>query len=431
MTDPVEVRRCAYAAITAVERDGAWSTTAINDAVDTLADARDRRFAAHLAYDTIRWQGPLDVVLGFALERPINRVEPALRRVLHLGLHQLLHMRVEAHAAVDTSVELAKTVVPRKRARAAAAFVNGVLRNVGRHPEWSQPPDEVLDSAGHLAYVTAHPVWIVDELLNRFDRQRVCDILVADNDAPGVTLRAVGHRDELIEQLRLAGHDAQPGRSEYAIRVPGADPRRLRAVATGQAVVQDEASMRVVEALGLRPGDRILDLCAGPGGKAAYAAQLAQPGGTVVAVEFHHHRATLIEQLARRLNVPIEVHTGDARTWDGSGGPFDIVLVDAPCTGLGTGRRRPEVRWRRTPGDITALAQLQHELLDAASRQVRSGGRLGYAVCTWTAAETVEVIDRFTQSHPRFAIQHQRQLWPDLDGTDGMFFAVLEDGNHR
>lgn len=426
MSDPLDVRRCAYTAITAVERDGAWSTTAISDAVADLDDARDRRFAAHLAYDTIRWQGPLDTVLAHALTRPISRVEPALRRVLHLGLHQLLHMRVEAHAAVNTSVQLAKSVVPRPRARAAAAFVNGVLRNVTRHPEWTRAPASDEDAVEHLAYVTAHPAWIVEELLERFGQQRAREILLADNEAPGVTLRAVADRDALITELRSGGHDAQPGSSMFAIRAPGVDPGRLDIVANGQATVQDEASMRVVEALLLRAGDRMLDLCAGPGGKASHAAQLVQPGGTVVAVERHQHRSKMIEQLAVRLSIPIEVHTADARSWNRSGGPFDVVLVDAPCTGLGAGRRRPEVRWRRTPDDVSALTTLQQELLDVASRHVRLGGRLGYAVCTWSAAETVDIIEAFIVGHRQFVVVDQRQLWPDTDGTDGMFYAVLE-----
>jgi 16S rRNA (cytosine967-C5)-methyltransferase len=207
------------------------------------------------------------------------------------------------------------------------------------------------------------------------------------------------------------------------VRAPGADPRRLSAVAEGRAVVQDEASMLVVAACGVERGDRVLDLCAGPGGKTTMLAQHADPTGRVTAVELHPHRAELVRQAAARVGVAVDVRTADATTF--TEGRYEVVLVDAPCAGLGTGRRRPEIRWRRTPGEVGELATLQRRLLVAAAERVAEGGRLVYAVCTWTEDETTSVASWLDDSHGRvLESEERRQLLPDADDTDGMFWAV-------
>lgn len=419
-------RRAALAAVRAVEEDGAWSNRAVPEAVGALPTARDRAFASHLAYDTLRWRGSLDHALAPVLRRPLAEVEPALRRVLHLGAVQLLHSGVPARAAVDTAAALAREAVPRRRADGAAGFVNGVLRALARRPDPAGLPDRDRDPVGHLALGTGHPPWVVRDLLARYDRDRTFAILAADNAAPGLTLRATGDREALLAELADAGVDARPGQAPAAVRAPGADPRRLDAVREGRAVPQDEASQRVVLAAEVRPGDRVLDLCAGPGGKTTYLAALAGRSGHVTAVELHPHRAELVAAAAGRQHLDVEVVVGDAAD-DAPPGPFDVVVLDAPCTGLGTGRRRPEVRWRRGPEDATALAAVQRRLLLAAAGRVRPGGRLVYAVCTWTQAETAAVADTLDAAgdddlEPR----GRTQLLPDVDDTDGMFVAVWE-----
>lgn len=183
--------------------------------------------------------------------------------------------------------------------------------------------------------------------------------------------------------------------------------------------------MLVVHAAGVQPGDRVLDLCAGPGGKTTHLATLAGPAGTVVAVELHDHRARQVAAAAAAMGLDVDVRVGDAT--DPPLEPddrFDVVLVDAPCTGLGVGRRRPEVRWRRTPEDVAALAAIQEELLAGAGRWLAPGGRLVYAVCTWTGAETEAVVAAATPDG--LVRTDSRQLLPDVDGTDGMFIATFE-----
>lgn len=417
-------RRAALAAIGAVEERDAYSNLAVPDAVGELPDARDRAFASHLAYDTLRWRGTIEWVLSRLLDRDLDAVEPALRRILSLGTLQLLRTDVPARAVVDTSVRLAQEAVPEGRARGAGGFVNGVLRNLSRRRDQLAWPDPTQDPVGWLALTTGHPEWIAADLLDRLGLDEARNALEADNDPPGLTLRAVGDRDALVAELRAEGIEASPGAlAPEAVRAPGGDPRRLRAVAEGRAVPQDEASMVVAHATRAGPGDRALDLCAGPGGKATHLATMVGEDGEVVAVELHPHRAELVRGAARRLGLEIDVREGDG-TDPPVEGEFDVVLVDAPCTGLGTGRRRPEVRWRRSPGDATTLAGLQARLLDAAALRVRAGGRVTYAACTWTEAETTGVARAFAE-RAGLTLEDERQLWPHRDGTDGMYHATF------
>jgi 16S rRNA (cytosine967-C5)-methyltransferase len=411
-----------------VDEDDAWSNTAVPAAVADLADPRDRALASHLAYDTLRFEGTLDWLLGHVVTRPLDDVEPALRRVLRLGALQLWRTDVPPHAAVATSVALAREAVPSGRAQGAGGFVNGVLRGLDRllrgdGPPW---PDPASDPVDHLVLTTAHPRWVVTDLLGRFGHARTQAILLADDAPPGLTLRATGDRDELLAELADAGVPATAGHAPDAVRAPGVDPRRLDAVAAGRAVPQDEASQRVVLAADVAPGDRVLDLCAGPGGKTTYLATRVGPDGpAVTAIELHPHRAAMVSDAAARQGVAVQVLEGDALAPPlADDARFDVVLLDAPCTGLGTGRRRPEVRWRRTPQDVTDLADLQRRLLRAAAYRVAPGGRLVYSVCTWTHAETDEVADAFDADARDLTAVSREQLLPDHDDTDGMFVAV-------
>lgn len=423
----VAARKAALMALTAIN-DGAWSTVAVNRAIDTLHDARDRRFAAHITYETVRWSGSIDKAIEAVSVRPLHQIEPALLNVLRLGVAQLLVSRVPARAAVDTSVTLAKQQTPKQRRAAAGGFVNGILRAIAKHGSgFAWLVDENADLTTKLSLTTGHPAWIVDALRERFDDNEVAAFLAANNDAPGVTLRAVAPRETVLEMLAAHGVDATPGRHERAIRTKQFDPSRAQLITDGSVVVQDEASMQVVDALDVTAGHRVLDLCAGPGGKALDIAQRVGPDGALVAIELHDARATMIRELATRLNFPVDVRVGDA-----TNPPlhpedlFDRVLVDAPCSGLGTSRRRPEVRWRKQPGDVDALAKLQTDLLEAAWRHTKPSGKLTYAVCTYTREETVAVRDAFRAAHPEAILVASKQLLPHVDDTDGMFFATWQ-----
>lgn len=425
--DPTGIapRLAALRALASVEERVAWSTEVVPEIVAGIADPRDRGLAAHLAYDVLRWQGSLDVLLADASSRPLSDVEPALLRVLRLGTLQLWRDRVPAHAAVSTSVELARRQVPRGRAKGAGGFVNGILRTVGRRLASEVDPVAGASVRDGIAFRTGHPAWIVDDLLARFDEDRTEAVLAAASVPAGTTLRARDDRDALLAELAAAGIEATPGvHAPEAVHLPGGvDPRTLPCVVEGRARPQDEASMLVARAGDVAPGDRVLDLCAGPGGKTTHLASLAGPIGTVVAVELHERRAERVAEAAAAMGLAVDVRVGDALDPPlDEDDRFDVVLLDAPCTGLGTGRRRPEVRWRRTTDDVHSLAALQRDLLAAAGRWVAPGGRLVYAVCTWTSQETDEVWDAALPDG--LESRGSRLLLPDVEGTDGMFVAT-------
>lgn len=424
MSEPtagLAARRAALVALERIEVDDAWSTVVVPQAVADLPDPRDRAFASRLAYDTVRWEGSIDWLLEQFLTRRMGDVEPRLRRLLRMGVLQLWKLRVPSAAAVDTSVDLARDGLEGRRADRAAGFVNGVLRNVARANLDGKFPSEDDDLLAHLSLTTAHPRWIVQERLERLPAARVASLLHADNEPAVTTLRALGDRGELVAELLAAGVDAHPTvEALQGVHVPNADPRELDAVSEGRAVVQDEASMLVVESCRVKPGDLVVDLCAAPGGKTTDLAQRA--GTAVTAVELHDHRAELVRAAGERTGTLVDVVIGDARTVPLPGN-VDVVLIDAPCTGLGVGRRRPEVRWRRAAQDPLGLASLQWELLSRGAELVRPGGHLTYSVCTWTHLETDEVADRL-DARGGFEPVERRQLAPDSDGTDGMFIAT-------
>lgn len=453
----VAARTAAYRALRRVHSTGAWSSRAVDSALRSKGlqlDARDRSFAANLAYETLRWEGTLDWALARVLTRPLAAVQPELLDVLRMGAWQLLRSSTPPRAAVDSSVEVARTEVGPQ----ATGFVNGVLRGLTRATlPW--PPED--DDAG-LGLALGYPAWVVGEAKAAFgDRARA--VLEAGNVAPGVTLRVVvppdvdewgasgaqgalagaRHRlgvarDQLVAELRDVGVEARPGElAPEAVRAPGADPSRLAAVAEGRAVVQDEASMVVVRALeavtGGLAGVHVVDLCAAPGGKSTHLAAL---GAAVTALDLHPGRARMVADAAARdlrgrSQMPsrtprVRAVAADGRRPPLRAGAADAVLLDAPCTGLGVVRRRPELRWNRDPGDPVRLGDLQGELLESAARLVRPGGTLLYSVCTWTSAETTVVLDAFLAAEgDRFTAGAPVQLDPDRHAVDGMFLCAL------
>jgi len=364
--------------------------------------------------------------------------------LLRLGTYQLMRTRVEPHAAVSTTVEQAGIEFDSAR----AGFVNGVLRTISGRDEVSWvselAPDTMTDPIGNAAFVHAHPRWIAQAFADALgaDAGQLNDLLASDDERPAVHLAA---RPGVLTAAQLAEQvDGTVGRySPYAVYLPGGDPGQLAPIRDGAALVQDEGSQLVARALTLAELDgpdtgRWLDLCAGPGGKTALLAALTQ-GGRVTAVEPAERRAELVEQNTDGL--PVDVLRVDGRD-PGLEPGFDRVLVDAPCTGLGALRRRPEARWRRVPGDVPQLAKLQRELLASAIRLTRPGGVVLYATCSPHLVETVGVVADALRRHPVTALDTRPlfepvdglgagphvQLWPHRHGTDAMFAAALKVG---
>jgi 16S rRNA (cytosine967-C5)-methyltransferase len=451
-------RRVAYEALAAVHRDDAYANLVLPRLLVThRVTGRDAAFATELVYGTLRFRGQLDAVITAAADRAVDRIDPPARDALRLGAYQVLHLRVPAHAAVATTVDLVQVVAP-----AAAGFANAVLRRMVEQDldAWlvRLAPDRDTDPYRHLALTRSHPLWIVRAFADALraggdpsgpgDVEELDAALAANNERPEVHLCARPGRIDPVELVDQTG--GTPGVfSPYAVYLPAGSPGDLAAVAGGRAHVQDEGSqlvtLAVAEAELTGTDTRWLDLCAGPGGKAALLGCLAGPrAATVTAVELQPHRADLVEQAVAGL--PVQVIRADGREVGREpelpAGGFDRVLVDAPCTGLGALRRRPEARWRRTPDDLAQLSRLQRELLGAALRAVRPGGLVGYVTCSPHVVETrvavaeairrsgvaVEQVDAraaLAAPVPGLGAGPSVQLWPHRHGTDAMFLALV------
>ncbi|MFC5994216.1 RsmB/NOP family class I SAM-dependent RNA methyltransferase [Pseudonocardia hispaniensis] len=442
-------RQAAFELLTAVRERDAYANLALPAILRRyrLHD-RDAALATELGYGTLRTQGLLDAIIEACTDRPMSHVEAPLLDALRLGAYQLLRTRIPPHAAVDTTVDLVRG----RAGSRSAGFVNAILRRISQRDEaaWAAelaPPAEE-DAVGHTAFRHAHPRWIAQAFLDALGpagRAELDAALAADDARPVVHLLA-RPGEITAEELALAcGGDPAPY-SPYGVHLePGTgEIGELDAVAEGLAIVQDEGSQLV--ALGLARAEldgpdegRWLDLCAGPGGKAALLGGLVGlDGGTLDAVEQSEHRAQLVRRAVDGL--PVTVHVADGRAAPLPDGAYDRVLVDAPCTGLGALRRRPEARWRRRPEDVPGLARLQRELLAAALRHVRPGGVVGYVTCSPHLSETVGVVtgalrrrDDVEQLDARDVLPGvpglgpgpSVQLWPHRHGTDAMFLALL------
>ncbi|MEV0271401.1 transcription antitermination factor NusB [Hamadaea sp. NPDC050747] len=445
--DPARV--AAYEALLAVHRDGAYANIVLPQILrDRGLMGRDAAFATEITYGTLRGQGTIDLILAEAAGRDVDRIDPPARDALRLGAYQILQTRVPPHAAVGETVELVREVAP-----GAIGFANAVLRRVSERTfdEWVGvvAPPAGDDPIAHLAAAWSHPEWIVRAFSEALggDLAETAQLLAEDNERPPVHLCA---RPGLADAVELADEvDGAPGAfSPYAVYLSGGAPGDLAAIRDGRAHVQDEGSQLVAAALVNAELDgqdeRWLDLCAGPGGKAGLLAALAaERGARLTAVEVQPHRARLVELAVRGLPVDVictdgrEVGRDPALPADG----FDRVLVDAPCTGLGSLRRRPESRWRRQPSDLPPLTRLQRELLGAAFQAVRPGGLVAYVTCSPHVVETqVSVVEAARRSPSTMDFVDARpllpsmpglgggptvQLWPHRHGTDAMFLAVL------
>jgi 16S rRNA (cytosine967-C5)-methyltransferase len=438
-------RRLAIEALLRVEAGGYSNLVLPGLLRSSRLEARDRALVTDLVYGTLRQQGQADHLLAKASHRPLAELDPPVRAALRLGVYQLLS-GTAAHAAVSATVGALSGWSSPASIRRAAPYANAVLRRVADlGPDWPWPAGDDSDA---LAVRTSHPRWIV-ELLRRDLGDEAAAVLASANEPPAVTLRPNRLRttgEALVAELTAGGTrvEVEPGRL-----VPGAlvvrgvgDLGRLPAVAEGRATPQDQASQAVAAAVDAHPGERILDLAAAPGGKTTAMAEAMAGEGLVVAVDVNPGRAALVRRAAHRLGLrSVHVLAADARHLplagpDTPGDRFDRVLLDAPCSGLGVLRRRPEARWRLDPSDVHRLAGLQRELLTAAVGWVRPGGLVAYSVCTLSREETVDVDAWLAGTHPELTAlpapgppwrPHGRGalLLPAAAGTDGMYLLLL------
>ncbi|WDF31943.1 transcription antitermination factor NusB [Arthrobacter agilis] len=452
-------RLVAFEVLRAVAADDAYANLVLPGSIRKhRLDRRDAGFATELTYGALRGQGTYDAVLARCVDRPLDQLDPAVLDALRIGVHQILAMRVPAHAALDQTVGLVRAVI----GAGPSSLVNAVLRKVTARDlaGWiTEITDGMTDATAVAALTHSHPEWIVRALRQALvahgrDAGEIDALLAADNAAPVVHLVALPGLATLDDAL---AEGAEPGRlAEGSAYYSGGDVSRLPGVAAGTVRVQDTGSQLVARALAaVELGDRgtegpehWLDLCAGPGGKTALLAAIGQDAGVhLTATEPVPHRAQLVRQALR----PLPEDTWTVRVGDGRDvgrdqpDHYDRVLVDAPCTGLGALRRRPESRWRRKPADLVSLAPLQRELLASALDAVAPGGVVAYVTCSPHHAETDAVVDDCLRKREGFeridagaaldAVSiggaldaghgSSAQLWPHVHGTDAMYLALI------
>ena len=420
-------RRAAYDVLHEVGASDAYANLALSQVLRGRdLSVADKGLATDLVYTTLRRRLTLDAVLAQLINRPLAKVDPRVLDIMRMACVEHLYLGKPPHAVVDNAVRLTQSV----GAGAAKGFVNAVMRKVV-----AQPPEALLAST--LAGLSgdaekeaqfSHPAWIMRALRDVLGPTELPALLDRNNEAPPLTLAARG-----IDRDTLPG-EPTPW-SPWGVYAHG-DPGRLAEVRDGRAGVQDLGSQLMVLALSRAsvqgPDDAWLDMCAGPGGKAALLAELAP--GRVVCVEQHEHRARLVEQAVRG---QAEVVVGDAGAVEGT---FSRVLLDAPCSGLGVLRRRPEARWRRKPSDIPDLAALQTRLLNHALDVCQPGGVVGYVTCSPRLAETDFIVEDVLRRRddavqedaaallpdvPDARDGHAVRLWPHRHDTDGMYLALL------
>lgn len=446
-------RRVAYQTIRAVHADEAYANLLLPVEIERAGlDSQDAALATELTYGTLRRQGTYDAIIADAAGRDVHAIDPDVLDALRLGTHQLLSTRIASHAAVHETVALVRAVA----GAGPTGFANAVLRRISRDTpgEWLARIEAAARSDDErLSVTTSHPVWILRAFRRALAAEErsdeLDDLLRADNASPRVALAV------------LPGLATRPAELAPTVYSPvgalsaGGDPTGVMAAAGGRIRVQDEGSQLVALALSrvspVRAGERWLDLCAGPGGKTALlAAEALAHGAHLEANEISHARAGLVRSALAGVPSEVPVSELDGRERAAvAAGSYDRILVDAPCTGLGALRRRPEARWRKSAADVADLTALQSELLSAAIGALRPGGIVAYVTCSPHLAETVGVVaearrewgDELEELDARAALQGvartpldlpapadgsgRAQLWPHRHGTDAMFLSLL------
>lgn len=453
MTRPTnaDARGIALRVLERVEADGAYADLALRAALTQSGlDARDRAFATELAYGTLRWRGHLDFLLAGVLDRPLDRIEERVLAVLRLGAYQLVFCdRVPDAAAVSESVRIACDTGLRR----ASGLINASLRRLARERTLRPAPSLAEDPVGHLEHGLSFPRWIAERWVAQLGAGEAVALAAASNAAPPRTLRANrtrGSRDALLAELRTRFPDAAACRfapDGISLGRRG-DPIADDAFRTGRMTVQDEASQLVVELLDPQPGERILDACAAPGAKATAIAERVGASGRVVALDRHPRRLALVARDAERLGLEgVATFAVDASDPALAGlpdtAPFDRILVDAPCSGLGSLRRNPDARWRVQPEAIATLAAQQRAILAAVLPRLGRGGTLVYSTCTLTPEENESVASWLLAHAPDLrraeipdlpaslhallgAADGALRCWPQHHDSDGFFAARFE-----
>ncbi|WP_246059430.1 16S rRNA (cytosine(967)-C(5))-methyltransferase RsmB [Paenibacillus lautus] len=395
--------------LTQVEQEGAYSNLLLNTALQKSSLAKsDAGLATELIYGTISRLNTLDYFLDKFVNKGVQKLQPWVRALLRISLYQVVYLdRIPDHAVVSEAVNLAK----RRGHQGISGMVNGVLRNILRQKESMAIPEN-MPAAQRISLLHSHPQWLVERWIFQYGIETTEAICAANNEPPAVSVRVnttMLSREDMLTLMSSHGLDATPSSlSPYGIVVKGAGNMALTDwYRDGMISIQDESSMLVAEAVKPEPGMRVLDCCAAPGGKSAHMGELMKDEGSIVANDIHAHKGKLISDQASRLGLDsISIVTGDALDLVDRFEPasFDRILLDAPCSGLGVIRRKPDLKWGKSQEDIHEIAALQLRLLESVSTLLRPGGLLVYSTCTIEPLENEGVVSAFLEGHSEFEI---------------------------
>lgn len=443
-------RKLAWDVIHRVDREKAYADILLDQVLRKPSlKEEDRAFITELVYGTLRWRGRLDWVVAQYSSKPLSKLDPEILNILRMGAYQLLNLRTPSSAAVDESVKLSKNFTSGK----ASGFVNAVLRAVDRERDNLKFPTRDEDEALYLSVKHSHPKWLVGTFLRTYGADDTEKMLEANNVLPPLTIRVntlKTTREKLIKEiLEDDGVEAIPTKySPDGLTLKDSPPlRSLGVFNRGLCMAQDEAAQIVSLVVNPRPGNMVLDTCAAPGGKSTHMGQLMENKGEIHSLDSSQPRLTLIEDNARRLGVGIiKTKRGDASVpLKYERNSFDAILVDPPCSDLGIIRRHPDVKWIKTPEQINELSELQLKILTTATKYVKQGGVIVYAVCTVMPKENEQVIQAFLELAPEFRVdpvsnalkaakefetpEGYARLTPHKTKTDGFFIARLIKNN--
>lgn len=437
-------REVAVLVMNEIDTQGAYSNLALKAALSRAhLQPVDSALVTEIVYGTVQWLRMIDERVQPFLKQPLIKLDPVIRNILRTAVYQIEYLdRIPAFAAVNEAVNLAKRHVPK-----ASALVNAVLRNIIRSNKPSRDVNH-SDSPKEIALYTSHPDWMVERWISQFGKQATVALCCANNERPYTALRVQSMRttrDELMTELERVGvRSVASELSNYGVRLlQGTDIAKLDAFQNGLCTVQDESSMLVAPVLDPQPGMRVLDACAAPGGKTTHLAELMSDEGEIIASDIHEHKVELIRTAAQRLGLrSIRPLSGDILELLPELGTFDAILLDAPCTGLGVIRRKPDVKWRKSLQDIQDITPLQRKLLEQTWASLRSGGILVYSTCTMELEENEWMIESFLAAHPDAIAEDVApfigqaaarlsgdkpwvQLLPHQTDSDGFFIARL------
>lgn len=434
------VRDAALSILMDIENEQAFSNLLLHKTIELYdLPQKDRALLTELTYGTLQQQMTLDYYLAPFIR---GKLQPWVRQLLRLSVYQIVYLsKIPEHAVVNEAVKIAN----KRGHKGVSSMVNGILRSILR--EGVPSLDEIENPVTRLSIETSHPEWLINRWIEQYGTEEATAIAVINNLPPVTTARINStktNRGEVIGLLKKEGVLASPGNlTEGSIQVESGNLASTEAYKQGLLTVQDESSMLPALALQAEAGMKVLDMCAAPGGKTTHIAERMKDDGEVQAHDLHPHKLRLIEQNAKRLGLTsIQTHSGDSRELLSTYEPrsFDRVLVDAPCSGLGVIRRKPEIKYKKTLQDIENLASIQKDLLQVASQLVKKGGRLVYSTCTIDKTENQEIVEWFLNEQADFELvpldiigdktdRDFVQVLPHQYESDGFFVAALQRKN--